>query len=98
MLNEHLLDYTLDIWACATCNYDNQLKGENFKYQFNLIKLDIWTDDIFTIEIKVEGCLISMLKVREAVAKEVKEKNMNDADAKKLLVTTIKVISFFLIY
>ena len=32
-----------------------------------------------------------MLKVREAVEKEVKEKNLNEADAKKLLVTTIKV-------
>ena len=32
-----------------------------------------------------------MPKVREAVEKEVKEQNLNETDAKKLLVTTIKV-------
>ena len=32
-----------------------------------------------------------MLKVREAVEKEVKEKNLNEEEAKTLLVTTIKV-------
>ena len=39
-----------------------------------------------------------MLKVREAVEKEVKEKNLNETDAKKLLVTTIKVVSGFHYY
>ena len=38
-----------------------------------------------------------MAQVREAVEKEVKEKNLDETDAKKLLVTTIKVLALSII-
>ena len=36
--------------------------------------------------------------MKEAVEKEVKEKNLNEVDAKRLLVTTIKVCQIILAY
>ena len=38
-----------------------------------------------------------MVQVREAVEKEVKEKNLDETEAKKLLVTTIKVLALSII-
>ena len=38
-----------------------------------------------------------MAQVREAVEKEVKEKNLDETEAKKLLVTTIKVLALSII-
>ena len=39
----------------------------------------------------------TMAQVREAVEKEVKEKNLDETEAKKLLVTTIKVLALSII-
>ena len=40
---------------------------------------------------RIVSSSISLVKVREAVEKEVEEKNLDETEAKKLLVTTMKV-------
>ena len=48
-------------------------------------------DKLSEIGKRIVSSSISLVKVREAVEKEVEEKNLDETEAKKLLVTTMKV-------
>ena len=48
-------------------------------------------DKLSEIRKRIVSSSISLVKVREAVEKEVEEKNLDETEAKKLLVTTMKV-------
>ena len=48
-------------------------------------------DKLSEIRKRIVSSSISLVKVREAVEKEVEEKKLDETEAKKLLVTTMKV-------
>ena len=74
----------------------SSMSPEKVKLQQQLVRgcetiKSFFVEKLSEIRKRIVSSSISLVKVREAVEKEVEEKKLDETEAKKLLVTTMKV-------